>query len=258
MALGVVSTVAFVGIFALSSQISLVGRAIHRSIVASALPLMAELYDRDDRAHLADFYRITSKWTFALNLPFFLVMVLLGDSLLAIFGKDFAAGAQALSILACASLVETGTGLCGAMLDMTGHSGAKLVNSVAAVTLTIGLNVLLIPPLGLLGAALASLAASVLINALRIAQVLHLVGMFPYSVGFLKPVAAAAGTAIFIHLIDQQRIFEWLPADFVTKSLLLAGVYAATLLLLGLEAEDRRLLAQLFRRPIRMPGSPHE
>ncbi|HXG40036.1 MAG TPA: flippase, partial [Candidatus Limnocylindrales bacterium] len=193
--LSALDTLRSVGIFAVASSVNLLASLFHGAVVQAAMPIFAEIHDRGDRRGLEHLYQTTSKWTFSLNLPLFIAVALTPDAILSIFGRDFAAGAAALVILTFESLVNSGTGTSGAVLDMTGHTRVKFVNSTLSVGLSIGLSLLLIPVWGLIGAALAALGSTAIVNLLRVLEVWLLLGVTPYSLAWLKPISAGAVAA---------------------------------------------------------------
>ncbi len=246
--LGAFSNVKNVGIFAVVSQVNLITDMFQGSIVTVSMPIIAELYSSGDRAQLGRFYSTMTKWALTLNLPFFLILALFPEQILAVFGKSFTDGAGALNILVWSGLVNTATGICGTMLDMTGNTVFKLVNSIATFALSVGLSLLLIPSYGLIGAAVAALAAELLVNLLRLAEVFLLFRLLPYNRSFIKPITAGlAGAAAAL------GVGRLLPggASFLSVAiivLLLLATYAGVLLLLGLSEEDRAVLARLRGR----------
>ena len=184
--LGALSTVANVGILSIVDRVNLVGHTVYRSIIVSVKPVLARLHDQQDRPGLAHLYTATTRWTLSLNLPFFLVIVLYPEALLGIFGESFTTGAGALVVFAFAELVIAGTGTCGSVIDMTGHTRAKLVNSVLWISLLLASNALLIPRWGVIGAAVASLIASAAVNLARLIEVWALEGLIPYEQELLE------------------------------------------------------------------------
>jgi O-antigen/teichoic acid export membrane protein len=181
--LGAFNSVTTVGIFAAATRVNVIGEAFHGAISTSSMPIISELYDRGERKQLARFYQTMTKWTLTLNLPLFLIVLLFSGSILSVFGEDFVGGAVALTVLAWGNLANAATGICGAVLDMTGKTPLKLFNSIILTALTLGLNFLLIPRWGLMGAATAALVARVTVNLLRLAEVFFLYRMLPYNVG---------------------------------------------------------------------------
>ncbi|HET6380055.1 MAG TPA: oligosaccharide flippase family protein [candidate division Zixibacteria bacterium] len=249
--LGAMSSMASAGVFAVSNQINLVGSIFHQAVTSSSMPLFAEMHDRGDRGGLEHLYRTTSKWTLSLNLPFFLIATIFPQALLAIFGEEFEAGTAALTILAWANLVNAATGTSGAVLDMTGYTGVKFVNSTVSVGLGLGLNLLLIPPLGVEGAAIATLVTIGSVNLLRLAEVLLLIRVHPYSAEYLKPLGAGLGSALAgLAVLSLTASHEPLLQGAV--GLPVVGlVYAGLLVRFGLTDDDHVILSRVrarFRR----------
>lgn len=250
--LGTLSSLSAVGVFGIANHLNLLGSMFHGAVVSSSMPLFADLHDRADGVGVRKLYRTTSKWTFALNVPFFVVVLLFAPGLLAIFGPEFEAGTQALVILAFANLVNAGTGTSGALLDMAGYTMLKLLNSTMAVGLAIGLNLLLIPALGVTGAAIAVLGSTATVNLLRVVEVAYLLRVVPYDASFAKPVAAAiagaaAGAAVLLVVDAAHPILQ-----LALGAPLVLVVYGAVHWMLGLSEEDQAVLgrvrAKLTRR----------
>lgn len=247
--LGALSSVASAGIFAVANQVQLIGTLFHAAIVRGTMPLFAQLHDAAERPRLEQLYQTTSKWTFSLNIPFFLVSIAFPEALLAMFGSEFVDGTQALVILAWGAIVSAATGTSGAMLDMTGHTAMKLINASVSVGLAIGLNLLLIPSLGVVGAAIAAVASIAAVNVLRVVEVAVLESIVPFNLTYLKPIAAgvaalAAGVLVGrIALADQVLAVSALGGIAV-----LVLVYVVVIRLLGLDEADRFVLGRSVDR----------
>jgi O-antigen/teichoic acid export membrane protein len=253
--LGALNTAENVGIFAVASQINIVGQMFHVAIVTASAPIVSELHDQQDREQMKRIYQTATKWTFALNLPLFLIVLLFPEPILSVFGKSFVGGATALTILAWANLVNTGTGICEVVVDMTGNTNLRLFNSLVAVGLTVGLNVLLIPRWNLIGAAVAALVGATVVNLLRLVEVFFLFRLLPYDQSFLKPAAAGLVTLAVaggVHLLISSNSNLVILA--VNVAIILA-VYTGMILLLGLSEEDRMVLTRIRQR-VRAP-LPH-
>jgi O-antigen/teichoic acid export membrane protein len=246
--LGSLSTVVNVGIFSLATQINMVGSLFHSSVSTAAMPVISTLYDRNDTVQLKRYYQTTSKWTFSLNLPLFLIVVLYPAEILMIFGESFVDGAAALSILAWANLVNTGTGICGSMLDMTGYTRLKLMNSVVAVVSTLILNIVLIQAYGMIGVAVATLSSVAIVNILRVIEVYILMKMLPFNIEYLKPIISGLASLLVIFLLSKVFPSNGSVVFLVVMSIILGAVYLAVLFLLGLSEEDKQILHSVSRR----------
>lgn len=220
-------------------------------------PLLADLHGAGDLATLRHLYRTVSRWCFTLAFPVFLFFVLFGEQLLALWGRGFAGAWTVLVLLGAAQLVNVSTGSAGSVLIMGSKQKIELVNTVFGFAFGFALDVLLIPRLGLIGAALAAFASITTMNLLRVAQVQRLWGASPFSVRYLKPLAVGSVAAIVVYGVDRWLVPDALPPALRTLAgvVLLAGIYGAGLGIAGVEREDREtfhsLRAQVRRRRTR-------
>lgn len=245
--LGTLHNVASVGVFSVASQVTMISDMFHSSIVTVSQPIISEISSRGDRNQLKNFYQTVSRWSLTLNFPLFLALLLFPGPIISIFGETFTNGIVVLKILAWTGLVNTGTGICGVLIDMSGNTRLKLVNTIISVTVSISLSFLMIPTWGLIGAAIASLTSAIIINLLRLIEVFILFRLLPYNAIFLKPLIAG-GIAFslmwiaswFYPTVDLLHLIVSLP--------LLVAIYVGLLLLLGLSEEDRLIVQRLRRR----------
>ena len=184
----------------------------------------------------------------SLNLPLFFLVLAFPAALLAIFGKGFQTGASALVVLAWGNLINAATGTSGAILDMTGHTRVKLLNSALSVALAIGLNWILIPPMGIVGAALAAVGSIAIVNILRLVQVRLLVGVQPYDTSWLKPIAAGLAAALAAVGVALVAGGPTTILGFALGALVLIGGYVGAIVALGLSEDDRMVLGRVGRR----------
>lgn len=246
--LGSLNSVFTVGIFSVANQINLVADLVQTSVTAAVRPIIVEVHERRNREQLGRLYQIVSKWMFAFNLPVFLIVVLFPQSILSIFGKSFVEGATALVLLSWASLVDAATGMCGAVLDMTGYTRLKLANAIVRLALVVMVSLWLIPTWGIVGAALAALTGEVVVNVLRVLEVYVLLRLLPFNPSSFKPVGAG-----LVALLAVVAVGEWLPPlgvglNVLLQGALLASIYGSTLLMFGLDPEERMLFSRFRRR----------
>jgi O-antigen/teichoic acid export membrane protein len=248
LVLGLFGTVSGVGIFTAASRLSTIGLLFYFSLMRIATPMVSDLHSRGKIDELGRMYQIMTKWGLAFNLPVFLTTAIFAQPLLSIFGQDFVSGAAGLTILAFASLFNASTGVCGTIVTMTGHSKLSLANSILSLVVTIGLDLLLIPQWGLVGAAVASALSVILLNVLRLAQVYLLLRIQPYNLSFLKPLAASLAAAGAAYIANGWLMLRPDLVRLVLGSGVLWGVYAGALVLLRLDNEDRLVLKRFGAR----------
>ncbi|MBK9638980.1 MAG: polysaccharide biosynthesis C-terminal domain-containing protein [Bacteroidetes bacterium] len=101
---------------------------------------------------------------FYATLPFTLLICIFPDWILSFFGSDFKQASTALIILSIGNFFSSITGSVGILLQMTGHQ--KSYNNIilcAAIT-SIILNIILVPRIGITGAAISSAIAKIIQN----------------------------------------------------------------------------------------------
>lgn len=248
LVLGTMGSITGVGLFSIASQITAVSGHFTSSINVSSKPIVAQLHDQKDMTQLGKLYQTANKWAVMVQLPIFLVMVIYPTALLSIFGHSYVEGATALIVLAVADLLNVGTGMGGVILDMTGYTRLKLINSILRLVIYLGADLLLIPRWGLIGAAVAVVIGEGAVNFLRLIQVYMLFKLLPFNMGFIKPVVASAAAASGALLLG-----IWLPAgkNLINSALgatLLILIYTGVTYMLGFSKEEAFMLDGLKTR----------
>lgn len=177
---GLFMSAADVGVYAAAIRIAAL-TAVPLLAVNSILgPTVAALHGGGDLEGLRRTYARMTWATGAVGLVIGLVVLVLGAQLLGLFGPEFPAGYAALAIMTVGHVANSATGSAGLVLGMTGHVRWRLFNAALTAALNVVLNVLLIPPLGIVGSALATSSALVLINLLQIVEVRFVLGFWGY------------------------------------------------------------------------------
>jgi O-antigen/teichoic acid export membrane protein len=157
--------------------------AIEGVRLAIAPQISAALAENDrDGARLL--YRVGTWWLMALSWPMYLTLATFGPVILQLFGPEFVRGENALFVISLAMLIGVGTGNVTVVLLMGGKSAWALVNTTLALLVNVVLNLALIPPLGMTGAAIAWAASIVVNNVVPLGQVWRLLGLDPFGRGF--------------------------------------------------------------------------
>lgn len=154
--LGVWGTTSDAGVFGaaarIANQISFFLIAVN-TILA---PRFSELYASGRLAEIGPLARHFALVTIVATAPVFLLLILRGDLVMALFGPQFRSGGLVLAVLALGQLVSVLSGSVNDVLAMTGNEHAVRNAALVAAMVTVLLAVTLIPPYGALGAAAAT------------------------------------------------------------------------------------------------------
>ena len=161
-----------VGIYRVAFQFTTAATFITTAIYSTLTPKISNWSANDQLEKIAP--PVSRGITFALILavPVFIGGLLLADKLLYYFyGADFAAGAVACTILLLVQVISVFITLLGVALTASDHARQSFYATATAAVINILLNCLLIPILGINGAAVATLI-SYSVNAILIAHFL--------------------------------------------------------------------------------------
>jgi len=146
-------------------------------LATMAGPLIAAAYERRSIDELHRVSRMVARAGFAFALISAAVLFLLGRPLLGLFGPDFVAGLDVLSILLLGGIVNAFTGVVAYFTTLTGKERQGLAIFAGALVLSIVLNLVLIPRFGAVGAAVASSSATIAWNLAMLVYVRRTMGI---------------------------------------------------------------------------------
>lgn len=116
-------------------------------------------FTHGNREKLAAFARETVSWTFWPSLLMALAVLALGKPMLMLFGPGFDVGFPLLFLLVAGVVARAAVGPCESLLTMTGNQNICAFVYALTLVVNVALSVLLIPMLGLWGAAIATAGA---------------------------------------------------------------------------------------------------
>lgn len=167
-------------IYAAATRFLALGAVAARAVSLSVQPLIGESLARHDSKGTAYLYQSGTAWLILATWPLYLLLLTFGSVVLQIFGDGYDVGAVVLLTLCLARLVATGCGMVDAVLIMAGRSGWNLTNTLLAFSVNLGLDLILIPELGILGAAIGWAAAMVLANVVPLGQLMFWFRLHPF------------------------------------------------------------------------------
>ncbi len=237
-----------VGIYQAAAQSSIVFAVIIGAFNVIFSPMIPGLHHTREKKRLEELFRVSTKWALYLSLPLYLTICFAPrEIMIVVFGPEYVSGFSTLIILSTGQLINAGTGTVGQLLVMTGFQNRWFSLSAVMSFASIALSLLLIPRLGLVGAALGTAGSVSGLFILGLLQVRHCLGLWPYDRRYLKGLLATALSlaALFVlSLIDiTSPMFSLMLTLFVS-----AGVFGSTLLFLGLDSEAWEFIRMIRAR----------
>lgn len=245
--LGLLSDVHSVGLYQPAARTAGLLRSVLLAFTGIAAPMLAEYHGRQDGRGVRDTYAMVNRWILMIVMVPFLVLVLFPGEILSVFGKGFGEGARAMVILAVSALLLAWFGLGSTVLAMCGGERFSLMNQAGALALQALLHWLLIPRLGIDGAALSTLFVMIVLTCVRMVELRFLLNVPFVSVKFWKPLVAGAvagGFMVAVRLVAGPALPP-LPLLLVAT---VAGmfVYASLIRAFRLEREELEVILKFM------------
>ncbi len=214
----------FIGYFKDASSVGLYNTALPTSrllmiipttIIFLFIPIITELYGKNKKKEVEKVYKTTTKWTFFLNFPIMLLMILFSKQILNfLFGKEYLGAASALVVLSLGHFFYSLTQLSSSVLQSIKKTKIILLNSIIIIILNLILNIYLISKYGILGAAIATSISFFVSSILFYFEAYIFTKIQPITSNMLKSMIAGVLSTAIIYLI--------IKFIFVDLSLLLA------------------------------------
>lgn len=181
-----------VGIFSVCLRIMLLIEFGIQTVFQMTTPDLAEAKARDEPSMMKAAMRRAQHLTFCFTLAALCGVFLLGEWLLLLFGEGFVVGANTLVLLVAGQVVRSAFGPVTQALTVAGAQMRSLVSYGVALLVLIVSNVLLVPTMGLEGAAMMLSCAMVLGTLLQAHSLLQKTGLSVVSTFMSLPTADLA------------------------------------------------------------------
>ena len=183
--LGAIKGSEAVGAYAVAKRGALLITFVSGAVNTALAPTIARLYSAGDRERLQSVITKSMRISLLAAAPLGLVLAVHGDWFLMLFGSDFALGRDALTILSVGQIAQLGLGSVTLLLIMTGHERDAAIGAGVGVIVNGGLNALLLPSMGMAGAAIATTLSMILLSVWLVTRVHMRIGIRPTVLGLV-------------------------------------------------------------------------
>jgi len=206
--LGGLKTAAEVGLFKVAGVITgFIGFPIGILLVLY-MPVVSNLYGLNKIEEIKRIYSVLTKWICFLILPLFIFLFIFSDQVIGIiYGKEYIIAANTFRILSIATIVTNFAGPNGATLVSIGKPRSVMYSILIASIINIVLNIILIPPYGIEGAAISVTIALLSFNIIKCSILYFSVGITSLSFNLIKPTISTIATICVLYIIFKNYLF---------------------------------------------------
>jgi O-antigen/teichoic acid export membrane protein len=226
--IGTLRSPAEAAVYAAATRFLVFGQLGGGAISTTIQPKISALMAKHDRQGTRLVYRTATVWLILITWPIYLLFCVFSTDLLALFGGSYQVGAPVIVLLSLAMLVATACGAVDVVLVMAGRSSWTMANSIVGLGVNLGLNFLLIPRYGIIGAAWAWVVAILINNLAPLAELAAWMRLHPFGRPTLIATTCAATCFMAIPLSVKVAFGTGLPGE-VLAALLGSTVYLGCL-----------------------------
>jgi len=217
-----------------------------KSIAHISLPVVSSLYANSDFKGIETIYKKVSVNQFLLGGIIFLLIWINIDGLMEILGEKFGNTTWAFFFLGTGKLFDLLTSTNGQILNISEKYRYNLVLQIVLMVLAIVLNYLLLPVLGINGAALATAISIILYNVIKTLLIFKWYKIHPFSSGLLWAFLFIMAAGFLLSTFSLSNMY-W---SIAVKCLLFL-VFSLVFILTGKASDDikeetRRLIKKYF------------
>ena len=170
-----------VGYYNAAIPIALLLAFVPEIFIKLFFPIITKEYSQKRLNVVKQISQQVGKWVLVLNLPIFLIILLFPGAIInLLFGPQYLVASNALRILSVGAFVSSLVWISYSLLSMAGKTKIILKSFLAAAVLNILLNLILIPPYGVNGAAIATTFSKIVFSFILIVQVKKNLSIIPF------------------------------------------------------------------------------
>jgi len=190
-------------------------------------PLISNLYHDNRRKDLRKMYQLTTKWVTIINLLIFGIILIFSKEIMNIAGEEFIIGGTALILITLGQVINSIFGPVGYINIMTGHPRFELISAVSALIVNVILNIFLIVPYGINGAAIATAISLLTRNILSFVLMYKILKIHPYNKSYLNIAGVFISMVVLFFVIS-----NFIHVNYLIRLIIFGTIYSIIYLLL--------------------------
>jgi len=195
--LGIYRSSSEVGVYKIYVSLIVIIGIVLTSFANIYKPVVSELVSKKQIKQVKSIYSWVTRWIINLNAFNLIIFLFFGTSIITIlFTKDYLTFPLALFILAIGKFLNSAFGPEGMTLEAFAKTKLVLLNALIMLLINLGLDILLIPKFGPVGAAIATSTAITIGGLIGLLEIYYFYKIQPYTKNNLTYILAALVTAL--------------------------------------------------------------
>lgn len=247
-----------IGIFGTISDVGFYNAAIPIALLLTVsvdlfnqlfFPLVTKEYAKGNKDLVKQLSQQTGKWVYMMSLPLFILFIIFpGVFIKLLFGTEYLVATNALRFLSIGAMFTTVFEVSKRLILMKGKSKLILKNILFVLALNIILNLILVPPYGINGAAIATMISFISLGLLFAFQSWKYLKIVPLRRKMIRITFVALISMGFLFLIKQ--LIEINTFTLIVTGVLFIAIYVILIFLTGCLDRNDKLIINLIKRKL--------
>ena len=212
-----------------------------RSLGKIAVPVVSEAWKNNDHKVIQDVYYKSSINQLLVGLLIFVGIIANLDNIFRILPPEYAKGETVIIFFGLANIVSASAGACKIILSTSSHYRFQAYLMIIFIAVVIVSNLILIPAMGITGAAVASLISMFIYTGLTVIALRKFFGLWPFVFKHVAAIALAAIIYFLAGLIPQLGLI----ADIAVRSTAIVILFGAGVLFFDMSEDLKTILNNL-------------
>ncbi|MEK6817268.1 MAG: polysaccharide biosynthesis C-terminal domain-containing protein, partial [Nanoarchaeota archaeon] len=212
-------------------------------------PVITQQYAKGNKEIVRQLSQQTGKWVYMLSLPLFILFIIFpGVFIKILFGEEYLIAINALRFLSIGAMFTSLFDISKQLLSMKGKSKLILKDILFVLALDIILNLILIPPYGITGAAIATMVSFIVLGLIFAFQSWKILGIVPLRRKMINITIVAlipTGLLLLIKQIIEINLFT-----LIILGILFLSLYVLLIMLTGCLDKNDKLILNLIKEKL--------
>lgn len=233
-----------VAFYAVAMYMGIVIAIPYQSIVRIANPVISAAWKKNDLTEIDNIYKQSSLNLLIIGSLLFLGIWLNADNIFHMLPEEYAQAKYVLLFICLAKLYDVCTGVNSSIIQFSDFFRLMLYFNGLLIILLIVTNYLLIPVMGIEGAALATFISIFTVNTIRMVIIKVKMNIVPFTLKSLIVPVIGGLTYIVVYFIPA---FENFILDAIVRSIIISILFITPIYLLNVSDEFSKLINKVLR-----------
>jgi len=212
-----------------------------RSLGKIAVPVVSEAWKINDLKVIQDVYYKSSINQMLVGLLIFVGIIANMNNIFRILPPEYAKGEMVIIFFGLANIVSASAGACKIILSTSSHYRYQTYLMIVFIIVVIVSNLILIPAVGITGAAVAALISMFIYTGLTVMALKKFFGLWPFVFKHLIAILLTAVIYLAAGLIPEMNLI----VDIAIRSTVIIILFGAGVLLFNLSEDSKSILNSL-------------